>query len=175
MALTSSWPCFATTSPAVAGRKEKRHFVSKANIPRAKRPSFFPEASLSFFFGKKKNANEVFLVVSQSRLIQRRHIFFFLFAAKIVFVSSLANILSEERGSTNYELASATRTADKRFRNTWAATSFDQKFHSYVERWIRSRSRTSLGSPTDYRYECAWKRVRVGTGQFFKWIQAFTI
>jgi hypothetical protein len=32
----------------------------------------------------------------------------------------------------------------------------------------------TLGKITDYRYGCVPKKIRVGTGQYFKWMEGFT-
>jgi hypothetical protein len=37
-----------------------------------------------------------------------------------------------------------------------------------------AKSREDLVPPPDYRYDCKAKKVRVGTGQYFKWIEGFT-
>ncbi len=44
---------------------------------------------------------------------------------------------------------------------------FEHKFRTYSTRLSRDQG-------TDYRYECESNKVRVGTGQYLKWMEGFT-
>ncbi len=53
----------------------------------------------------------------------------------------------------------------KHFISFSKSSSHSIQVHSYFE--------VSAASATDYKHECVREKVRVGTGEYFKWIEGF--